>query len=83
MQLNDVQRNCWGHAVAQVVEELCNKPECRGFDSQLGHWTFSTDLILPAAVSSINEYQEYSWGIKGGRPARKADNLTTTFEPIV
>jgi hypothetical protein len=30
-----------------------------------------------------NEYQESSWGVKGGRPARKADNLTTIYEPIV
>jgi hypothetical protein len=30
-----------------------------------------------------NEYQESSWGISGGRPARKADNLTAVCEPIV
>jgi hypothetical protein len=26
-----------------------------------------------------NEYQEYLWGVKGDRPARKADNLTPPF----
>jgi hypothetical protein len=30
-----------------------------------------------------NEYQESSWGVKGGRPARKADNLTAFYERIV
>jgi hypothetical protein len=32
-----------------------------------------------------NEYQESLWGGGGGRelPARKADNLTTVFGPIV
>jgi hypothetical protein len=29
-----------------------------------------------------NEYQESSWGGKG-RPARKANNLTAIYEPIV
>jgi hypothetical protein len=29
-----------------------------------------------------NEYQEDSWGGKA-RPARKADNLTAIYEPIV
>jgi len=30
-----------GHAVAQLVEALCYKPEDRGFDSQQCHWNFS------------------------------------------
>jgi hypothetical protein len=25
--------SAWGHAVAQLVEALCHKPEGRGFDS--------------------------------------------------
>jgi hypothetical protein len=33
------------------------------------------------SASNRNEYQESSWG--KGRPAHKADNLTTTCEPIV
>jgi hypothetical protein len=49
----------------------------------------SIDLILPAATVALgsthplnrNEYQESSWGEE--RPARKADNLTAIFEPIV
>jgi hypothetical protein len=30
-----------GHAVAQLVEALCYKPEGRGLDSQWCHWNFS------------------------------------------
>jgi hypothetical protein len=29
-----------GHAVAQLVEAQCNKPEGRGFDAQWCHWNF-------------------------------------------
>jgi hypothetical protein len=39
-----------GHAVAQLVEALRYKPECRGFDSRWCHWNFLIDLILPAAL---------------------------------
>jgi hypothetical protein len=31
----------WGHAVAQLVEEVRHKPEGRGFDSRWRHWNFS------------------------------------------
>jgi hypothetical protein len=31
----------------------------------------------------VLNYQESSWGLKGGRPARKVDNLTAICEPIV
>jgi hypothetical protein len=54
---------------------------------------FSIDLILPAALgpgvysaSNRNEYQElikYFFLGSKARPARKADNLTAVFEPIV
>jgi hypothetical protein len=30
-----------------------------------------------------NEYQESSWGVDGGRPELKADNLTAICEAIV
>jgi hypothetical protein len=30
-----------GYAVAQLVEALRYKPECRGFDSRWSHWDFS------------------------------------------
>jgi hypothetical protein len=33
-----------------VVKALCYKPEGRGFNSRWGHWIFSIDLILPAAL---------------------------------
>ena len=62
------------HAVAQVNEALCYKPESCGFDSRWYHWNFfSIDIILPhygAGVNSTsnrNEYQEYFLGGKGGR----------------
>ena len=32
---------CGGHAVAQLVDALCYKPEGRGFDSRWCHWNFS------------------------------------------
>jgi hypothetical protein len=37
------------------------------------------------STSNRNEYQEYSWNVLGGkgRPARRADNLTAIYEPIV
>jgi hypothetical protein len=35
------------------------------------------------SASNRNEYKESSWGVKDGRPARKADNLTAICEPIV
>jgi hypothetical protein len=34
-------------------------------------------------VSNREEYKEPFWGAKGDQPARKADNLTAIFEPIV
>jgi hypothetical protein len=45
---------------------------------------FSVDYA-PGVDSASNrdEYQESSWGVKGGRPARKADNLTAICEPKV
>jgi hypothetical protein len=35
------------------------------------------------SASNRNEYQESSWWVKGGRSARKADNLTAIYEPVV
>jgi hypothetical protein len=35
------------------------------------------------SASNKNEYQEMFLGVKGERPARKADNLTAISEPIV
>ena len=37
------------HAVAQLVEALRYKPECRGFNSRWCQWNFSL-TILPAAL---------------------------------
>jgi hypothetical protein len=55
----------WGHAVAQLFEEL------RGFDSRLYHWHLS--LTSPSrlhygpwvdSASNRNEYEEYFLGLK-------------------
>jgi hypothetical protein len=63
--------------------------EGSGFDSRWGHRIFQ--LTNPSKphygpgvdpASNRNEYQESSWWSKG-RPARKANNLTAIYEPIV
>jgi len=69
--------------VVWLLEALCYKPECGGFDSQWGHWNFSlTQSFWPhyspgaKSTSNRNEYQEYL--LAGtGRPMHRADNLTT------
>jgi hypothetical protein len=72
----------------RVVETLCYKPEGRGFDSR---WSsdLPIGLILPAALwpwGSTQPLTEMSTrNFLGGkeRSARKADNLTAIYEPIV
>ena len=53
-----------GHAVAQLVEALRYKPECRGFDSRgvigIFHWQNPSGRT----ASNGNEYQEYLLGLK-------------------
>jgi hypothetical protein len=41
---------CKEHAVLQMVDALCYKPECLGFESGWGHWIFSIYLILTVAL---------------------------------
>ena len=60
-----------GHAVAQLVEALHNKPEGRGFDSRWCRWIFS--LTYPSGrtmalglTQSLTEMstRNVSWGVK-------------------
>jgi hypothetical protein len=51
---------------------------------------FSIDrIVLPElwprvdSASNRNEYQESSWGVKGGRAQRKSDNFTAICELII
>jgi hypothetical protein len=71
-----------GHTVAQFAEALCYKPEGRRFDSRSGHWIFKlTQSFQPQygsgvdSVSKRNEYQESSWGVRGGRRVRLTTSL--------
>ena len=70
------------HAVVQLVEALCYKPEGCGFNSRLCHWNISlTKSFHPHCVPGVdsasdgNEHQEYFLGDIGGRYV----GLTTTF----
>jgi hypothetical protein len=58
-----------GHAVAQLVEALCYKAECHGFDSRLRQ--FLTEM----RTRNLPEFK--------GRAARKAENLIAICELIV
>jgi hypothetical protein len=40
-------------------------------------------MILGSTQPLTEMYHEYSLGVKGGWPARKADNLTAIYESIV
>jgi hypothetical protein len=65
--------------LSQTVQKLfrCYKPEGRGFESRRGgfffNWPNSSSRTMGPGVDSAsnrNEYQESSWGIKGGRRVR-------------
>jgi hypothetical protein len=81
-----------GHAVAQLVEALCYKPEGRGFKSRWGHWIFfnwpnpSSRTMTTMTLGSTQPLTEMSTrNILGrkGRSARKAEYLAAIYEPIV
>ena len=59
------------NAVAQLVEALSYKSECRGFDTRCCHWIFSLTYSFrphygPGVDSAFNrnEYQECVLGVK-------------------
>jgi hypothetical protein len=61
--------------VEKFVQALCYKPEGYGFDSRWGHYIFQLTFrphYGPGvdSTSNRNEYQEFSWGVKGGRRVR-------------
>ena len=71
MDNGNIKRYSGGHAVAQLVEALCCKPESRGFDTGCGYWDFSYNesfrLHYGLGVNSAcnrNEYQESFLGVK-------------------
>jgi hypothetical protein len=78
-----------GHAVAYIVEALCYKlknlgsipDEITGFFNWLN--PFSRTMAQKPTQPVTNKYQESSWGVKGSRSARKADNLTAICKPII
>jgi hypothetical protein len=60
-----------GHAVAQLVEELCYKLEGGGFDSRWCHWNFFFFFSFRPhyghgvdSASNRNKYQESFLGVK-------------------
>jgi hypothetical protein len=60
-----------GHAVAQLVEALCCRPEGRGFDTGWGYWDFSYNESFRLhygpgvnSASNRNECQESFLGVK-------------------
>ena len=58
------------HAVVQLVEAVCYKPEGCGFDSRRCRWNFSLTYFRPHygpgfdSASNRNEYQDYFLGTK-------------------
>jgi hypothetical protein len=80
---NLLKRGLWslrGHAVAQLVEALCYKPEVNGFINGPNSSSPTTAL---GSTQPLTEMSTRNLpGVKG-RPARKTDNLTTICEPIV
>jgi hypothetical protein len=72
-----------------LVEALCYKQEGRGIESGWGGFFQFTLSFQPHygpgldSASNRNEYQESSWVVKGGRSARRADNLTVICGSIV
>jgi hypothetical protein len=72
---------CWdyyllGRSAVQSywVEALCYKPQDRGFDFRWDYWNFKLIYSFQPyygpridSACNRNEYQESSWGVKGGR----------------
>jgi hypothetical protein len=74
-----------GHALAYLVEAPCYKPEGSGFDSRWSHWIFQLTWSFQPhygpgvhSASNRNEYQESSWGVKGGRRVRLTSPLSVS-----
>jgi hypothetical protein len=77
-----------GHAVAQLVETLCYKPEGRGFVSWWGHCFFNwpNPSSRTMALGSTQTLRQMGTRcLYGGKrwPGRKADKLSTICEATV
>jgi hypothetical protein len=71
-----------------MIEALCYKPKCCGFDSlgTLGFFSCPNPSSCNMALGSTQPLREISTRNLPGskkRPARKVDNLDATYEPIV
>jgi hypothetical protein len=74
-------------AVAQLVEALCDKPECCGSSPDkvdFFNWPKNSSHIMALGLTqSLKEMSTRNLpGVKG-RSARKADKLTAICEPTV
>jgi hypothetical protein len=69
------------YATSRKVADLIPDEVIRFFKLTYSFQAHYGPVVVSA--SNRNEYQESSWGVKGGRPARKADNFTAICEPTV
>ena len=70
---------CVGHAVAQLVQAMRYKPECRGFDFRFCRWNFPLPQSFQPHYISLGSTQPLTevstryitWGVKAA--GRRAD----------
>jgi hypothetical protein len=73
-----------GHAVAQMVEALCYKPEGRGFESRFFNLPNPPSHTMALGFTQLlTEMSTRRYFCCKARSERKADNLTVIYEPIV
>jgi hypothetical protein len=78
-----------GHAVVQMVEVICYKPEGSEFESRWGNCIFftlynpSNHTMALGLIQPLNEMNTRKYLCGKARSARKADNLNAIYEPII